>query len=320
MPSPEPLNPAQQDVLDMLGAKLEERPSFDRNLRVELKAELEIALDHLADDIPEDDILFVGKRQLSQVLGCETRYLAELEDDFEWSIPLARGTITHKAIELSVHWRGDKNPLVLVDETLAKLEFDEANLGRWLQGLDEADRAELRSEVNNRVAAFLESWPPLKREWRPTMEMPVRVEIARGRIVLAGKVDLALGRASGSVAGKVLVDLKTGRFATAHRDDLRYYALLDTIRLGTPPRLVATYYLDQARFTPEPVTVNLLEATVARVVDAVHRMVELRYQGVEADTQPGPGCRWCPRLATCAPGTAFVAIDDEVNDVVVSDG
>lgn len=319
MSAPESLNPAQQDVLDMLGAKLEERPTFDKNLRVELKAELEIALDHLADQIPDDDILFVGKRQLTQVLGCEARYLAELEDDFEWSIPLARGTLAHKAIELSVHWRGDKNPLVLVDETLAKLEFDDASLGKWLQSLDEADRAELRSEVNNRVAAFLESWPALKREWRPTMEMPVRVEIARGRIVLAGKVDLALGRASGSVAGKVLVDLKTGRFAAAHRDDLRYYALLDTIRLGTPPRLVATYYLDQARFTPEAVTVPLLETTVARVVDAVHRMVELRYDHAEAGTTPGPGCRWCPVLSSCEPGTSFIAMDNEVNDVQVQD-
>ena len=311
----EVLNPAQQEVLDLLGATPDERPTFDPNLRVELKAELEIALDHLSAHIPDDDILFVGKRQLAQVMGCEAKYLAELDDPFSWSIPLARGTISHKAIELSVHWRGDRNPIELTDETLAKLELDEAGLGRWLQGLGEADRAELRGEVSARVTAFLECWPPLKREWRPVMEMPARVELARGRIVLAGKVDLTLGRAIGNQAGKVLVDLKTGRFAPMHRDDLRYYALLDAIRIGTPPRLVATYYLDQGRFTPEQVTVALLESTVARVVDAVHRMVELRYQGEAANEKPGPGCTWCPKLDSCAPGTAFVNEDDERNDV-----
>ncbi len=311
----EPLNPAQQEVLDLLGATPDQRPTFDPTLRVELKAELEIALNHLSEHIPEDDILFVGKRQLAQVMGCETRYLAELEDDFEWSVPLARGTITHKAIELSAHWRGEKTPLALVDETLAKLEQDEANLGKWLQGLNEADRAELRGEVNNRVTAFLECWPPLRREWRPTLEAPVRVELAQGRIVLAGKVDLALGRAQGNVAGKVIVDLKTGRFSPVHRDDLRYYALLDAIRIGTPPRLVATYYLDQARFTPEDVSVALLEATVARVIDGVHRMVDLRYRDGAASTQTGPGCHWCPNLTKCEPGTAFVNEDDELADL-----
>lgn len=303
----------------MLGATPDERPTFDSTLRVDLKAALEIAVNHLGSAIPDDDILFVGKRQLAQVMGCETRYLAELEDDFEWSIPLARGTIAHKAIELSVHWRGAIEPLTLVDETLAKLEFDEASLGKWIQGISEADRAELRAEASTRVTSFFECWPPLKPGWRPTMEMPVRVELAEGKIVLAGKVDLALGRASGSVAGKVLVDLKTGRFSPIHRDDLRYYALLDTIRVGTPPRLLATYYLDQGRFTPEAVSVPVLEAAAARVVEGVHRMVELRHQDAEPGTQTGPTCHWCPALSRCDAGTKFVTVDDELNDREVAD-
>jgi len=314
MAQPESLNPAQLEVLELLGATPEERPSFDPNLRVELKTDLEIALSYLAEVIPEDDILFVGKRQLAQVMGCEAKYLAELEGDFEWSIPLARGTLAHKAIELSVHWRGDKNPIELTEQTLAKVEFDEAPLGRWLQSLTEADRAELQGEVSGRVTAFLECWPPLKREWRPAMESPARVEIAQGKIVLAGKVDLALGRASGNVAGKVLVDLKTGRFSPIHRDDLRYYALLEAIRIGTPPRLVATYYLDQARFTPEPVSIAMLHSTIARVVDAIHRMVELRYQDHQPTKTPGPPCNWCPALDTCAEGQAHLANDAELHE------
>ncbi|MGI9624860.1 MAG: PD-(D/E)XK nuclease family protein [Acidimicrobiales bacterium] len=306
------LNPAQNQVLEMLGAKPDKRPEFDTTLRVELKAELEAAIGHLASALPADEILYVGKHHLAQVMGCETKYLAELEEEFEWSIPLARGTLSHKAIELSVHWRGEPSPLSLVDEVLAKAEFGDDNLARWLQGIDEAERAELRGDVNNRVTSFMECWPPLKREWRPATETAIRVELAQSQIILAGKVDLALGRASGQTAGKVIVDLKTGQFSPNHRDDLRYYALLDAIRVGIPPRLIATYYLDQGQFTPESVTVALLQSTVERVIDAVHRIVEIKYAGVEPNRQPGPGCRWCPVLTQCEPGTAFLndAADD----------
>lgn len=309
-----PLNPAQQEVLDLLGATPDQRPVFDRNLRVELKAELEAALGWVADHIPADEDLFVSKRAVAQVLSCESKYMAELEGDFEWSIPLARGTITHKAIELSVHWRGEVVPLDLVDEVLAKLEFGDDNLAHWYQGIDGTDRAELRSEVNNRLAAFLETWPALKPAWRPAVEAGVRAELAQRKLVLSGKVDLALGRATGNQAGKVIIDLKTGNFSPTHRDDLRFYALLDAIRIGTPPRMVATYYLDRGEFTPEAITEDVLYATVARVTDAVGRIVAVRYGGAEPETRAGPGCWWCPKLEDCPVGTAHVAIEDELAD------
>ena len=60
--------------------------------------------------------------------------------------------------------------------------------------------------------------------------------------------------------GKVLLDLKTGGFGPAHRDDLRFYALVETLRLGVPPRLLATYYLDAARLQQEAVTEELLRS------------------------------------------------------------
>ena len=47
-----PLNPAQQEVLDLLGATPDQRPVFDRNLRVELKAELDDLLDEI-DEVLE---------------------------------------------------------------------------------------------------------------------------------------------------------------------------------------------------------------------------------------------------------------------------
>lgn len=310
----EALNPAQQAVLDLLGATPDQRPTFDKTLRAELKAELEMALGWVADVIPDDEDLFVSKRALAQVMSCESKYLADLDEEFAWNVPAARGTLTHKAVELSIHWRREVVPLELVDEVLAKLEFSDDKLAHWYQGLDNTDQAELRSEVNNRLVAFLECWPPLKPAWRPTVESGVRVELVQRRLILAGKVDLALGRATGNQAGKVIIDLKTGNLSPVHRDDLRFYALLDAIRIGTPPRMVASYYLDRGEFTPEAVTEGVLEATVARVSDAIGRIVAVRFGGAEPSTQTGPGCRWCPKLEQCEPGTAFVRLDDELSD------
>ena len=75
----------------------------------------EDALADLASEISPEAPLFVNKHDLSMVHGCELRHLTEKETPFEWSPPLARGTIAHKAIELSMHQRRRPIPLELVD-------------------------------------------------------------------------------------------------------------------------------------------------------------------------------------------------------------
>src|SRR5690606_30617843 len=151
----------------------------------------------------------------------------------EWSVAAARGKVAHKAIELSINWRREITPWSLVDEALARLELGDDDFARWLQGIGEAERAELRGEANDRVVKFLECWPPLRKGWRPATEASVRQDVAGERVVLRGKVDLTLGAPDGLVAGKVLIDLKTGGTRPAHLDDLRFYALVETLRLGT---------------------------------------------------------------------------------------
>ncbi|QGG95963.1 PD-(D/E)XK nuclease family protein [Actinomarinicola tropica] len=305
------LNPAQQEVLDLLGAPRESRPTFDAELRHQLKAELESALAHLAGDIDPDDPIFISKHKLGAVHGCEVRHLADEAAGFEWSVPTARGTVAHKAVELSVHWRGEPTPAELVDESMARLANGGDGLAEFLQRCSEVETIELRAEALDRVTKFLEMFPPLQSRWRPVTESRVRLELAEGRIILSGKVDLSLGRARGTTAGKVLIDLKTGGFSPVHLDDLRFYALLETIRLGVPPRLVTSYYLDAGVARPEPITVPLLEATVARVADGVERLVGLAHGTVEPILRTGPACRWCVRLHECEAGLRALDQDDD---------
>ncbi len=76
--------------------------------------------------------------------------------------------------------------------------------------------------------------------------------------------------AEGNIAGKVLIDLKTGGFSPVHVDDLRFYALVEAMKVGVPPRRVATHYLESGNLVPEDVTEPLLMSAAARVVDAVN--------------------------------------------------
>ena len=295
-------NPAQREVLEVIGAPRDTWPRFSPELRDELRDELEHGCRAAADRTGADTTLFLSKHTLSGVLGCEARFIHEDRAGFPgWSLPLARGTVAHKAIELSVHTRGGREPLRLVDEAIGRLEQAETPLADWLQRLSEIERAELRAVVNDHVAKFLEAWPPLQVAWRPVTESAWRVELHGGRVVLTGRADLTLQRAEGLIARKVVVDLKTGGFAPSHLDDLRFYALLETLRLGTPPRLVATYYLDSGRFVPELVTESMLWSATARVIGGGHESRRTSHRGrsgaCRSRLSPGAGVSLVPARA-----------------------
>lgn len=304
---PEALNPAQQEVLEQLGSAPGDRPTFPDEMRTDLRVAIE---SQVSDALGDEKWVFVNKHRLSQVHGCEAKFLDEEENDrFEWTVPIARGTVAHKAIELGVNWNGEPLPTELVDEAIARLENSEEGISDWIRTIEMAERAELRSEAVDRVTQFFECWPPLEPKWRPVAESRVRAELCEGRVILQGKVDLTLGRAQGLTAGKVLIDLKTGGFNPSHIEDLRFYALVETLRIGTPPRRLASYYLDQGRFVAEDVTEAIIESTVARVIDGTRKMIELTGHRRPPTKLPGPPCMWCQLIDECPEGLAH--LEDE---------
>lgn len=315
-PAAPQLNAAQQEVLERLRRPASERPTFGADLATRLRDELESQLAEVAAAVDPVAPMFVGKRQLAGVFGCEASFLHDEEQLFAWTPPMATGAVAHKAIELGINWRSpNPAPADLVDAALDSLTRGDSGLADWLHRCAEVERADLRSLAVSRVSDFSEGWPTLLPNWRPTTESRCRVELCDGRIQLNGKYDLTLGTPDGRRAGKVIVDLKTGRRHThVHREDLRFYALLETLKLGTPPRTVATYYLESAHLDIEEVDENLLEVALRRTVDGILRYAELHgHLGPPAEPlkRPGPPCRWCPLRDDCAEGQEFLAQADD---------
>ena len=128
--------------------------------------------------------------------------------------------------------------------------------------------------------------------------------------MLRARIDLTLGVPRRGESRKVIVDLKTGRLIHRHREDLRFYALIETLVRDVPPRLLASYSLDSAAAETEEVTVDLLRSTLRRTLDGVERMVEIRFEESAADAHPRPGVPVVRRAAASATiGQAWLAAD-----------
>jgi hypothetical protein len=302
------LNPAQRRAGEALRSSGEGRPSFPDDLSARLRAGLEAEVADAGDRLRDASIdrLFVGKYALASVHACEERHLAAEAEPFRLGPPVVAGTVAHRAVQLSQYWDGTPSPGELVAAALDRVVAEQDRSGLWFASASGPERADVRSTAVDRVTKFLECFPPLRRSWRPVLECPLRAELAEGRIVVSGRVDLVLGRSVGLVAGKAFVDFKTGGVWSGHADDLRLYALIETLRLGVPPFRLASYYLDQGEIVTEDVDEALLLSAAARLADGVVKLVDLRVGARSPQRRSGPACRRCPRKGTCEEGRAYL--------------
>ena len=291
--------PTQVRVTEELFGRGQDRPDFGPDLGRELRALLEEGLAPLVADRQPSEPLVLSKRTIAQAHSCEGLLQAERAAGFSWSAPAARGTVAHKAVELSITLRDCPSPLDLVDVAIERLiDGSERGISAWLLDAPAAEVAELRGAACDWVTKFQDTFPALQRGWRPRLESSLMVELCGGRVVLRGKVDLALGRAEGTQARVLIIDFKSGRALAVHAQDLRFYALLEAVRVGVPPFRLATFSLDSGTWAPEDVNEEVLLAAARRTVAAATKMIELE-GGRAPELRAGPSCRWCPARPSC---------------------
>ena len=304
------LTPAQESTLDLL-RRSGDALVFSEAFVKELREEALETFAHFADRL-DGDTIFVTKHTLAGVFGCEAQFLAP--DEFEWTPARARGQVSHRAIQLLINWRGEPEPGELVDEAIARLVNEEKGLTPWLESLGQGDLADLRAMSSDHVTKFMECFPPLDARSRPVTESSTQWPVD-GPILLRGRADLTMGKPFERESRKLIVDLKTGRVIARHREDLRFYAIVETLSRQVPPRKLASFYLDAAQPIVEDVTESLLRSTLRRTLDGVNALIELKVEGRPPSKSPGASCRWCPLAIGCDEGQTYLrSLDDRETD------
>jgi hypothetical protein len=300
------MTPAQRRTLEgLIGTG--ERPVFAPDLAQRLRDRIEEVVRAAELETP----LWLGKSNLADLGRCPGLFdsvRAGERGPFAFSARFAAGKLAHKAIELEVAGRVDRDPHELVEGAVERLLEDDGFRAYW-DGLSALHRDEALMDSAKTLELFRSTMPPLRamrRELSPSTEWHVRAELLGGALVLSGTLDLVVGAASNvepSRATRLAIDLKTGRAWPEHAEDMRFYALLLAFRFGVPPYRVATLYLDSGEWQAEDVDERVLTHATDRVIAAV-RAAAASDAGHPEPLRAGPYCTWCPRAGTCPASSA----------------
>jgi hypothetical protein len=293
--------PQRRTLEQLIGT--EPRPAFPADLGPRLRARIEDEVRGL--NLGEQ--LWLGKEKLNDHGRCEGKFLSAILGEsppFEHSPKSAAGVLLHRAIEVDVGAREALDPHEIAARAADRLTEREERFSEYWRDLDAAAQDEQLMEVVRGVTLFQASFPPLRelrRDLMPVSELGVKAELADGALVLSGKIDLVLGapdRADATRATRLAIDLKTGGAYPEYPEDMRFYALVMTLRFGVPPYRAASFFLDSGEWQAEDVTTETLDRAADRVIAAATAAASLS-SGAEPSLVPGPYCGWCPRADRC---------------------
>lgn len=278
------------------------RPRSDPQQAQRLRAWVAEATLQAAAEVPREDRLVLGKSALD-ALDCDGRFLDRLDTAFTWNTSMLRGQLAHSAIAAD-HW-GERRRSVAEVVDLAWQEFATRGsaAGTFLATLGGAEADMLRGEACTLVTEFRDVFPPLPAAAAVRAEPTLEVALHDRRLCLRGQPDLLLGTADPRSRRMLLLDLRSGQTNSLRdRAQMRFYALLATLKYGVAPFRVATFYLDGGTWDAEDVDDDVLEAAARAVADKAQQAARLTFRRPPDDElrlRPGPACRWCTRAPSC---------------------
>jgi hypothetical protein len=250
-------------LLDRLRFTGRRRPPVDPDLARRLRARLEDGVTAEEGGVGPGVPVVVTKARLAGALdGVATLGQGDRQDPVP-SPALACGALVDTLFRQLVTVGTIGDPMT---DGLAGLEVDghHGELLVWIDRMPPADRTELEGEVTRQALGMQERWPVLDPGWLPRTRQRMRVPLLGGRVELVTRVDLAIGRPAVAEASVALVEVRSGDHRPVHRAELHYDALVETLRTGAPPFVVATYATRTGELDAEPVTEQLLEEAVER--------------------------------------------------------
>jgi hypothetical protein len=299
---------AGAELLERLRVTGRARPSASPELADDLRALIESGLGDVSSGV-EGGPLVMTKDRLTRALSCPVHRTVDRFGQRTFSIPLACGALVDVLFRQVVTSAGIGDAW---SDSLDGLAVDahQTPLLAWIDELSPTDRDELRSEVDRQAKGLLARWPAFEPAWLPRTQESIRVSLAGGSIELSARVDLAIGPPAGDEASVAIVEVKSGARRPVHRDDLRFYALVETLRSQSPPFAVATYYSRTGELDVEPVSREILVDSARRCLAGVGASAG------EADESTDGS--WCVGCAD-RPRSTGVARQPDVDDAAVDD-
>lgn len=256
-------------------------------------------LEAAASAVPEGTVLYVNKWAIRDVFACEERHLAlaaERAGSIEPTPAMVRGRLVDAAfrqIALGVGYGLGADPYEDAVEACAAADDPVDDL---LATFDADTRTEIEEAVRSAAHALVDRWSGMEPRSAIRTQQPIRVPLADGRVVLSGRPDLVLGDRPPT---EVVVELKSGGYHQAARDEARFYALLEALRFGVAPARAVTIKVDGDRVIVDGTDVDaeLLEFEAVRVADGIHALARLAAGGKPRRAAGWP-CGRCP-VTTC---------------------
>jgi hypothetical protein len=267
-PSAGPAAPAGTEVLASLRGDSNRRPLVDPGLAGGLRDWLEDGLCSLPSGGPTP--LVVSKQALRDALagrdGQRSAGTQPITDS------MALGALMDALFRQLVTIGHIEDPMRNGIDAL-RVDHRRSEVVDFVRGLAGQERAAFEDELETQSAILLSRWPRLSPSWLPRTQERIAVPLAGGDVVLVGVIDLIVGAPSVGRASVGLIEVKSGRARIEDREDLRFYALLETLRSGAAPFRVATFYTRTGQVITEDVDDGLLTSSVQRVLAAISRMV-----------------------------------------------
>lgn len=293
------LAPAQRRVVTDLFAVGETRPPADPDRPARIRDLIEGLLAPVVEDRPAAARpVTLGKTQLD-ALSCDGRYLDLLAGDFAWSPATVRGQLVHASVNLDHYTERRHTIPALLDHAWEQFRHSGDSALGYAEGLTGLEVSAIQADAATAVDEFRAVFPPLPPAWNLVWEPTLKTRFGAGAAYVRGKPDLVMGRPHADQRRMLLADLKTGNRSRTDRQDMRWYALLATLKYGQAPFRIATIYIDEGAWDVEEVSDDVLEAAARGLVERIITALRLTDDPVARTLVAGPACRWCGLAATC---------------------
>lgn len=291
------LTASQREVFDHLLQVGAHRPTAPTGIADELRRIISDGTSASMGSWTEPS-LWMSKARLSTLLRCEGQTIAYAQSPSDTVRPSTlTGIVAHLAIQLS-NTHPNYSARTYTDWALAASTTDEPALADLWERMNPAQQSDVINRATERVTSFLDSWPALDPRWEPRFDASIQAKV--GRLTLAGRPDLVLGRPRPPRQTMFLCDFKSNGLHDGHMFEADFYALISTLRYGVPPYRSMVYSLSAGDWTePTDVSADRLRVTATTVADATKAYVEIMTASRAPELTPGPQCRWCPQRASC---------------------